>query len=74
MTTDDANTRLVQTRQGDTIDMICQRYFGKTRDITEQVLAMNPSASSIVIFKAGDSLKLPITNTRTTSQVISLWD
>lgn len=70
----DADVRVVQTRQGDTIDIICQRYFGKTRDITEQVLAMNPSASSIVIFNSGESLKLPITNTRTTSQVISLWD
>ena len=70
----DADVRVVQTRQGDTIDIICQRYFGKTRDITEQVLAMNPSASSIVIFKAGELLKLPITNTRTTSPVISLWD
>lgn len=70
----DNDVRVVQTRQGDTIDLVCQRYFGKTRDITEQVLAMNPSAASIVIFKAGDSLRLPIANTRTTSQVITLWD
>ena len=74
MKTDDANTRLVQTRQGDTIDIICQRYFGKTRDITEQVLAINPSMADVIVFNAGQSLTLPITNTRTTSQVVSLWD
>lgn len=70
----DANTRLVQTRQGDTIDMICQRYFGLTRDVTEQVLAINPDVADHIVFTAGTTLKLPTTITRTTSTVVQLWD
>lgn len=74
MTIDNNDVRVVQTRQGDTIDKVCHRYFGKTRDITEQVLSMNPSTAEMVVFSAGISLRLPTTNTRTTSRVVLLWD
>lgn len=72
--TDGNDVRVIQTRQGDTIDKVCQRYFNQTRDVTEKVLAMNPDVTATVVFESGVPLKIPINNIITTSLVVSLWD
>jgi phage tail protein X len=33
---------IVRAMQGDTVDAICWRHYGRTAGLTEQVLALNP--------------------------------
>lgn len=68
------DTRQIQTRQGDTIDAICYRYFNATKSICEQVLALNPEHAHTVIFDAGVTLLLPVQHTQTTTASLNLWD
>ncbi|STU59368.1 tail component protein [Klebsiella pneumoniae subsp. pneumoniae] len=35
-------------QQGDTLDMICARYYGRTEGVFESVLAANPGLPSSV--------------------------
>lgn len=66
--------RTVQTIQGDTVDLICQRYFGKTGGVTEQVMALNPHLSHYsVVLPAFVDITLPDTPNRNQKQVIQLW-
>lgn len=66
----------VQAMQGDTIDLICWRYYGQTQGITEQVLEANPHlAGQGVILDIGIIVNLPDIVTRQQQQhSINLWD
>lgn len=37
----------VRSVQGDTIDLICHRYFGRTAGVTEAVIKANPGLSEL---------------------------
>lgn len=66
--------RTVQTIHGDTIDLICQRYFGKTGGVTEQVMALNPHLVSYnAVLPSQLKIILPAAPNRTQKQVIQLW-
>ena len=41
------NTDTVRARQGDTVDLICWRTYGRTAGITEQVLEANPGLADL---------------------------
>lgn len=50
----------VSAIMGDTVDLICWRVFGRTADITEQVLALNPGLAGLgPILPAGAAVILP---------------
>lgn len=38
----------VTALQGDTLDQLCHRYYGKTKGVTEEVLTANPGLSGQV--------------------------
>lgn len=38
---------LAIAQEGDTIDLICWRELGRTRAVTEQVLALNPGLAAL---------------------------
>lgn len=68
--------RTVHAQQGDTVDLICQRYFGRTAGITEAVLEANPGlAEKGVILPHGTAVRLPdVAPQATTTTAVKLWD
>lgn len=63
--------------QGDTIDLICHRYYGRTAGVTESVLAANPGIADLgPVLPLGTRVQLPPQpETGTTIRtLINLWD
>jgi len=65
----------VRSVQGDTIDLICFRYYGKTAGVTEQVIEANPELVNIgPILPNGTEVYLPEQTATAERTMISLWD
>lgn len=65
----------VISHQGDTLDMLCQRHYGRTEDVVEAVLLANPGiADQGVILPYGTHVSLPVVNEAPVSETVSLWD
>lgn len=64
------------TRQGETVDLVCSRFYGRTRDVTEQVLAANPGLAAIgPLLPIGTVLVLPtIAAQAAAKDLVKLWD
>lgn len=61
--------------EGDTVDKICQRYFGRTAGITEQLLQYNSGlAEKGPILPTGTRIYLPEVTAAPTTKTIQLWD
>lgn len=64
--------------QGDTVDAICWRHYGRTAGITEAVYAANPSLAEIgPLLPLGTPITLPDLPTQpaaATRQLVNLWD
>lgn len=67
---------LYTTRQGETVDLVCLAHYGRTRDVTEMVLAANPGlAARGAILPVGTAIVLPAAPERPRAAVLtSLWD
>lgn len=64
-----------RSKEGDTVDSICYRFFKQTRDITETVLKLNPSISKYgPLLPSGLVIELPDTAPQKTTQTINLWN
>lgn len=65
----------VHSIQGDTVDMICYRYYGRTAGVTEQVLEANPGLSDLgPVLPMGTPLKLPDQAKPAQQKTVNLWD
>lgn len=65
----------VHSIQGDTVDMICQRYYGRTSGVTEQVLEENPGLSDLgPILPIGTAVNLPDQAKPAHKKTVNLWD
>lgn len=65
----------VRSVQGDSIDLICFRYYGRTAGVTEQVIEANPALVNIgPILPIGTEIELPEQTTAPEKTTISLWD
>jgi len=65
----------VLSLQGDTVDLICQRHYGRTAAVTEQVLGANPELTdSPLILPAGISIQMPDIPAQQEQSTINLWD
>lgn len=66
----------VRAMQGDTIDAVVYRYFGRTRGLVESVLALNPGiADGGPILALGQEVTLPeAPQDQPTTPIINLWD
>lgn len=64
------------TRQGETVDLVCSKFYGRTRDVTESVLATNPGLAALgTILPLGTQIVMPDIEARSAaSKLISLWD
>lgn len=61
--------------QGDTVDEICYRYYGRTQQAVEQVYAANPGlAERGAVLPHGCALTLPELPEAATGETVNLWD
>lgn len=61
--------------QGDTLDVICDRYYGRTADVFETVLAANPGLAELgVVLPHGSSVELPVVASSPVTASVNLWD
>lgn len=68
-----ASTR---AHQGDTIDAICWRFYGRTAGVVEQVLDANPGlANHGPVLPNGTLINMPEAATQPAQrQLVNLWD
>lgn len=65
----------VRSLQGDTVERICQRWYGSTTGTTEAVLAANPPLAALgVILPVGTLVRLPDQVTPAATTAVALWD
>lgn len=64
-------------RDGETVDEVCWRALGRTSNVTEQVLALNPGIAALgPRLPGGTELTLPeVAQAATaTRETVQLWD
>ncbi|QCR37042.1 tail protein X [Nissabacter sp. SGAir0207] len=65
----------VYAQQGETVDEICYRHYGRTQQVLEQVYAANPGlASQGAILPHGYPVALPTLASAGTKETLNLWD
>ena len=61
--------------QGDTLDTLCQRHYGRTEGVVEAVLLANPGLADLgVILPHGTVVSLPEVDAAPVSETVNLWD
>ncbi|UVS95944.1 tail protein X [Burkholderia glumae] len=66
----------VAAQQGDTVDLICWRYYGRTDGTVEAVLEANPGLADFgVVIPMGTLVYLPdIATVASTAPLVQLFD
>lgn len=65
----------VRAMQGDTVDLLCWRYYGRTAGVTEAVLEANPGlAEHGPVLPNGLEVELPDQPTQPAATRLQLWD
>ncbi|TRX75268.1 tail protein X [Pseudomonas mangiferae] len=71
-------TTIVRSQQGDTLDRLCWRHYGRTAGITEQVLEANPGLAHLgPLLPTGHPISLPDVMTAASAPeraTVNLWD
>jgi len=61
--------------QGDTVDAICWRHYGRTAAVTEAVLDANPGLADLgAQIPQGTLVNLPEEAPQPQRQMVNLWD
>ncbi|MGK0735864.1 tail protein X [Yokenella regensburgei] len=61
--------------QGDTLDALCARYYGRTEGVVEVVLQANSGLSELgVILPHGTAIDLPDVQSAPVTETINLWE
>lgn len=68
--------KTVRSLQGDTVDAICWRYYGRTAGTVEAVLEANRGLADLgPVLPMGTRVTLPdVPATRENHRVVQLWD
>ncbi|WFS02761.1 tail protein X [Rhizobium tumorigenes] len=63
------------TKQGETVDIACQRFYGRTASTTEIVLAANNGLSALgPVLPMGTKITMPdVEKSVVAADLISLW-
>lgn len=65
----------VYAQQGDTLDALCARYYGRTEGVFEAVLVANPGLAELgVVLPHGAEIELPVAESAPVKETINLWD
>lgn len=68
-------SQLYVTQQFDEVDAICWRYYGRTQQTVETVLALNPGLADLApILPPGIVINLPDLPEPSTSETLRIWD
>lgn len=66
---------IIYAQQGDTVDQICWRYYGRTQEAVERVYAANPGlAESGPVLMHGCEVTLPDLPDASADETVNLWD
>jgi phage tail protein X len=66
---------LYRTKDGDMLDAICQRHYGRTAGVVESVLEANPGLADLgPVLDAGVVIVLPELPAPEPDEGVSLWD
>lgn len=67
--------RVVTASQGDTVDLICWREYGRTAGVTEAVLEANPGLAGLgAVLPLGIRVTLPDVLPTQKQTTVKLWD
>ncbi|MFM2480133.1 tail protein X [Celerinatantimonas sp. YJH-8] len=65
----------IRSQQGDTVDALCWRYYGRTSAVTEAVLQANPGLADYgPTLPAGLTLTLPERVVQPSTAQVQLWE
>ncbi|EKQ6730606.1 tail protein X [Escherichia coli] len=65
----------VYAEQGDTLDQICARYYGRTSGVVEAVLLANPGLAELgALLPHGTAVDLPDVQSSPVTETVNLWD
>ncbi|ANR79969.1 phage tail protein [Kosakonia sacchari] len=65
----------VIAHQGDTLDVVCARHYGRTEGVFEAVLAANPGLAELgAVLPYGTAIELPDIQTAPVQETVNLWD
>lgn len=65
----------VRAMQGDTVDLLCWRHYGRTAGVTEAVLEANPGLAEYgPVLPNGLEVELPDQPTQPAATRLQLWD
>lgn len=65
----------IRALQGDTLDAICARYYGRTQGVFESVLAANPGLAELgAVLPHGTAVEMPDVQSSPVKETVSLWD
>lgn len=64
------------TRQGETVDLVCLKHYGRTRDVTETILAANRGLAALgAVLPLGTAVILPdIADRPRAGALPTLWE
>lgn len=67
---------LVRALQDDTVDALCWRHLGTTRDVVEQTYELNPGLADLgAVLPHGQVVTLPESTPQpSAAPVVKLWD
>ncbi|HMV53644.1 MAG TPA: tail protein X [Plasticicumulans sp.] len=64
-----------RAQQGDTLDAICWRHYGRTAGVTERVLEANRDLAALgPVIPTGHVVELPTLPAAATAAKVQLWD
>lgn len=65
----------VRALQGDTVDALCWRHYGRTAGVTEQVLEANPGLAALgPVLPMGLEIEIPDQPAQPVTRRVQLWD
>ncbi|KGB03060.1 phage Tail Protein X family protein [Enterobacteriaceae bacterium ATCC 29904] len=65
----------IRALQGDTLDAICARYYGRTEGAFEAVLDANPGLAELgAILPHGTAVEMPDVPSSPVAETINLWE
>ena len=65
----------IRSLQGDTLDAICARYYGRTQGVFEAVLAANPGLAELgAVLPHGTAVEMPDVQSSPVKETVNLWD
>jgi len=66
----------VTAQQGDSLDSVIYRYFGRSSGLLEATLAINPHLTAMAILPMGTLVYLKLDDSQARPQIagINLWD